>query len=259
MLPRVGHRTEGRIWSQGLNSWDDFLGVVKVKGLSAVRKDNCDRWLQEAKGKLRVGDSSFFARMPDQWRLYNEFKDEAVFLDIETNGYYSGITVIGLSDGFDTKTFVRGFNLERALIIKELSRYKLIITFNGASFDLPVINRYFDFSPRVPHIDLRFVCQKLGFTGGLKAIEKQFSIKRRPEVNGLSGEDAVYLWEMWKSTGDKDYLDRLVWYNEEDILNLRPLAEKLVPALWNKIRYLKKDIALPTASSTAKGSFPART
>ena len=259
VLPRVGHRTESRIWSQGLNSWDDFMGAVKVKGLSAARKDNCDQRLQEAKGKLRVGDSSFFARMPDQWRLYNEFKDEAVFLDIETNGYYSGITVIGLSDGFDTKTFVRGFNLERALIIKELSKYKLIITFNGASFDLPVINRYFDFSPRVPHIDLRFVCQKLGFTGGLKAIEKQFSIKRRPEVNGLSGEDAVYLWEMWKSTGDKDYLDRLVWYNEEDILNLRPLAEKMIPAMWQKVRYLKNDIAFPTASCTANGSFPART
>ena len=259
VLPGVRHRTECKLWHQGLNSWDDFLGAQKVKGLSEVRKESFDFRLKETMHHLKSGNSSFFANMPDQWRLYNEFKDEAVYLDIETNGYYSGITVIGLFDGFDTKTFVRGFNLDRSLLIRELSKYKLIITFNGASFDLPVINRYFDFSPRVPHIDLRFVCQKLGFTGGLKAIEKQFSIKRRPEVNGLSGEDAVYLWEMWKSTGDKDYLDRLVWYNEEDILNLRPLAEKMIPAMWQKVRYLKKDIALPTASCTAKGSFPART
>jgi hypothetical protein len=88
----------------------------------------------------------------------------------------------------------------------------------------------------VPHVDLRFVCQKAGVTGGLKAIEKQFGIKRRPEVEGICGEDAVYLWEMWKSTGDNDYLNKLVIYNEEDILNLRPLAEKIIPLLWNKIR-----------------------
>ncbi|VVB80976.1 RNase_H superfamily protein [uncultured archaeon] len=259
VLPHVGRRTEAKLWAQGLHSWDHFMGAVKVKGLSSARKDAFDWRLQEAKDNLRKGNSSFFSKMPDQWRLYNEFKDEAVYLDIETNGYYSGITVIGLSDGFDTKTFVRGFNLDRSLLIKELSKYKLIITFNGSSFDLPVINRFFDFSPNVPHIDLRFVCQKLGFTGGLKAIEKQFSIKRRPEVNGLSGEDAVYLWEMWKSSGEREYLDRLVWYNEEDILNLKPLADKLIPAMWQKVRYLKNDIALPTASCTAKGSCPVRT
>lgn len=259
MLPRVGHRVENNIWSQGLHSWDHFMGAVKVKGLSSARKDSFDWKLQEAKDNLRNGNSSYFSQMPDQWRLYNEFKDDAVFLDIETNGYYSGITVIGLCDGFDTKTFVRGFNLERSLLVKELSKYKLVVTFNGASFDLPVIDRFFNFRPHIPHIDLRFVCQKLGFTGGLKAIEKQFNIKRRPEVNGLSGEDAVYLWEMWKSSGDRDYLNKLVWYNEEDILNLKPLAEKMIPAMWNKVRYLKKDIAFPTASSTANGSCPVRT
>lgn len=259
VLPGVKHRTECKLWNQGINSWDDFLGVQKVKGLSELRKESFDCRLKESMHHLKIGNSSFFKEMSDQWRLYDEFKDEAVFLDIETNGYYSGITVIGLFDGFDTKTLVRGFNLERSLLIKELSKYKLIVTFNGASFDLPVIDRFFQFTPHIPHIDLRFVCQKLGFTGGLKAIEKQLFIKRRPEVANMSGEDAVYLWEMWKSSGDRDYLDKLVWYNEEDILNLKPLAEKMIPAMWNKVRYLKKDIAFPTASSTANGSCPVRT
>ncbi len=259
VLPGVRHGTECKFWSQNINSWDDFLAAEKVKGISKSRKESFDWKLKETMRHLKDGNSSFFAKMPDQWRLYNEFKDEAVYLDIETNGYYSGITVIGLFDGFDTKTFVRGFNLDRSLLIKELSKYKLILTFNGASFDLPVIDRFFNFRPHIPHIDLRFVCQKLGFTGGLKVIEKQQGIHRRAEVEALSGSDAVYLWEMWKSTGDRDYLNKLVWYNEEDILNLRPLAEKMIPALWNKVRYLKKDIALPTASSTANGSCPVKT
>lgn len=239
LLPSVKLRTERKLWSQGLHSWDDFLSAKGVKGISSARKDSFDWKLQEAKDKLRLQDSSFFAKnipFGDQWRLFNEFKDEAVYLDIETNGYYSGITVIGLSDGVDAKTFVRGFNLDRSLVSKELEKYKLIVTFNGASFDLPVIQRYFDIKPDVPHVDLRFVCQKLGITGGLKSIEKQMNIRRRKEVLDVSGEDAVYLWEMWKSTGDRDYLEKLVMYNEEDILNLRPLAEKTIPELWSKVR-----------------------
>ncbi len=241
LLPSVGYRTEQKIWSQNIHSWDNFMGAVKVKGLSAARKDNYDWQLREAKDRLREQNAEFFAKkvpFSDQWRLYNEFKDEAVYLDIETNGYYSGITVIGLSDGIDSKTFVRGFNLDRSLIMKELEKYKMVVTFNGASFDLPVIERFFNIRTKVPHVDLRFVCQKAGFTGGLKSIEKQFNIKRRAEVEGISGEDAVYLWEMWKSTGDRDYLNKLVMYNEEDILNLRPLAGKVIPILWKKVRGL---------------------
>ncbi len=239
LLPNIRHRTERKFWKQGITSWDDFIGAGKIRGLSSSRKERFDRKLADAKVHLRENNSSFFANsipFSDQWRLYDEFKDEAVYLDIETNGYYSGITVIGLSDGVDAKSFVKGFNLDRSLIIKELEKYKLIVTFNGASFDLPVIERYFGFRPDLPHVDLRFVCKKVGYEGGLKSIEKQLDIRRRPEVEGISGEDAVYLWEMWKSTGDRDYLEKLVWYNEEDILNLRPLAEKTIPLLWAKVK-----------------------
>ena len=239
ILPNIGHRTEARLWGQGVNSWDDFLSASRVHGIGLARKERFDRDLREAKQRIRERDARFFAQSMnfyDQWRLYNEFKEEAVYLDIETNGYYSGITVIGMSDGIETKTFVRGFNLERSVILKELEKYNLVVTFNGASFDLPVIDRFFNIRLNVPHVDLRFVCQKAGITGGLKAIEKQLGIRRRPEVDGICGEDAVYLWEMWKSTGNRDYLEKLVMYNEEDILNLRPLAEKVVPFLWSMVR-----------------------
>lgn len=236
LLPKVGLATERKLWSS-VNSWDDFLCASKVKGLSGARKDSYDWLLRDAKQHLRANNSSYFSSMPHQWRLFNEFKDEAVYLDIETNGFYSGITVIGMSDGVDAKTFVRGFNLDRSLIMKELEKYKLIVTFNGSSFDLPVIERYFNIKPNIPHVDLRFVCQRLGITGGLKSIEKQMKIRRRAEVENVSGEDAVYLWEMWKSTGKREYLEKLVMYNEEDILNLRPLADKVIPALWKKTRF----------------------
>ena len=183
----------------------------------------------------------FFAEkfpFSQQWRLWNQFRDDAVFLDIETSGYYGDITVIGLYDGRETKTMVRGFNLNKEVFEKEMSKYKMVVTFNGASFDLPVINRYFRTKFNMPHIDLRFACSKVGLNGGLKAIERKIGIKRADEVSTIMGSDAVYLWNMWKTTGNRKHLDLLVQYNEEDIVNLKPLAEKVIPDLWKRTRSL---------------------
>lgn len=239
LLKGVKQATERRIWQQQISSWQDFLVSSKVKGFSAARKENYDWRLQEAKKKLRQEDAEFFAKVlpfGEQWRLWQDFKGEAVFLDIETTGYYGSITVVGLYDGIETKTMVYGFNMDKKLLQKELAKYKLIVTFNGSSFDLPVIKRYFNITPRQPHIDLRHVCSRIGLTGGLKAIEKEVGLRRREEVDGLTGEDAVILWRQWRETGDRDYLEKLVMYNEEDIINLKPLAEMAVGRLWQKTK-----------------------
>ena len=84
---------------------------------------------------------------------------------------------------------------------------------------------------------MRFVCQRLGYTGGLKNVEKLFNIRRDGSVEDLSGEDAVYLWQKWRATRNSGFLDKLIQYNTEDVVNLLPLAERLVPELWNKIRF----------------------
>jgi uncharacterized protein YprB with RNaseH-like and TPR domain len=61
--------------------------------------------------------------------MYESFKEQAVFVDIETSGGYLGmdeITVIGLYDGQKVQTFVNGRNLddfEQAII-----DYSVVIT-----------------------------------------------------------------------------------------------------------------------------------
>ena len=76
--------------------------------------------------------------------------------DIETSGGYQGmdeITVIGLYDGCDVHTFVNGSNLDEFEI--SISQYDLVITFNGTTFDLPFIRRWFpNISLPPAHIDL---------------------------------------------------------------------------------------------------------
>ena len=126
--------------------------------------------------------------------------------------------------------------MNKEILKRELSKYKLIVTFNGASFDLPVIRKYFgqDSLPDIPHIDLRGVCSKIGLKGGLKSIEKQIGIARPDDLVHVYGSDAAYLWRKYQATGEKKYLDILIRYNEEDIMNLKPLAEHAVNQLWKQ-------------------------
>ncbi len=239
-IPGVSYAKEKSLWNSGVQNWKHFLEAEKVDGMGAIKKKVCDQLLQEASQKLIADDAGYFAQLfssQDTWRLYNHFKDNTCYLDIETSGYYGDVTVVGLSNGIDTNIFVKGINLDKEVLKKVLSQYQLLVTFNGSSFDLPVIKRYLgDVIPKVPHVDLRHCCSKLGLTGGLKSIEKELGIKRADEVANMQGAQAVYLWQLWKSTGEKKYLDLLVQYNEEDILNLKPLAEYAYKGLVEKFK-----------------------
>jgi uncharacterized protein len=238
-LPRITANKEKSIWQQGIDSWSAFQKEKSIKGITDLRKPHYNRLIDEARTHLYNENSQYFTNaVPrgETWRLYNTFKSDACFLDIETTGFYGDITVLGLYDGYNTKTFVKGETLFKEKIEEELSKYKMFITFNGASFDLPVIRRQFNIDFNVPHIDLRFAAKKIGLSGGLKSIEKEIGIKRADEVKDVTGEDAVYLWRKYKSTGNREYLNLLVQYNEEDIVNLKQLSEYVIPRLWEKTR-----------------------
>lgn len=227
-LPKLTRNAEQRIWNHGIKDWNSFIDAKNIPRISQFNKLAYDKHLKNASKALLDYDSSFFNNMSsaDAIRLYDFFKDDAVFLDIETTSYHGDITVVGLYDNFETKSFVKGFSLDKNILKKQLSKYKLIVTFNGASFDLPVIRKYFgNILPNVPHLDLRHACRRIDLTGGLKLIEKEVGIKRPDNLSTLGGDDAVWLWKAWKASGEKRYLDTLVAYNEEDIVNLKPLAD----------------------------------
>ena len=241
-LPRIGPRLEQTLWSQGIDSWWAFLDAQRISGISPRRKIGYDMAIRRATHALEAEDSTYFAKnLPTHavWRLWPHFKDDAVFLDIETSGYYGDVTVVGLYSEDGVHTFVANRNLDRETFSRVLSRYKLIVTFNGASFDLPVLSRYFNMTFEHPHIDLRPVCNHLGLRGGLKSIERQIGIKRPEELDGMDGYEAVILWDLYRRTGEERYLERLVDYNAQDIINLKPLAEFAIPRLWKAIRNVK--------------------
>ncbi len=237
-LEKITAAKERKLWQQGILSWDDFLKAERIKGITAAAKKYYDRKIIEARRQLYEGNSIYFARLMPQtehWRLYEFFKEEAIYLDIETDGLSDNndVTMVGLFDGYDTKTMIRRVNLDWRLLRKELERYKIVVTFNGSVFDLPFMRkRYGNILPDVPHYDLRFSCSRIGLKGGLKLIEKELNIRRSSQiVEKLYSGDAAQLYRIWRGSGDDYYLKLLVEYNEEDVINLKRIAEHVYKEL----------------------------
>ena len=148
------------------------------------------------------GHTYFANNLPkkEHWRAYREFRENTIFLDIETTGLsqnYDEITMIGVHGGDGTKVFINSIDLKD--LPQALKGCKVIVTFNGARFDLPFIERHLpgaNFDQL--HIDLLHPLRRLGLTRGPKHIETKLGLSRSGETTGLSGFDAVQLWYQYK-------------------------------------------------------------
>src|SRR5207249_3978423 len=160
------------------------------------------------------------------WRLFPEFAQDCVYLDIETTGLstvFDTVTMVGLYDGRKYELLVDGENLQD--LPKRLQKYPVVITFNGSGFDLRFLKLAFP-ELRLPpiHIDLRWVTRKLGMKGGLKEIEAKLGLRRAAEVEDLTGYDATVLWAK-HLRGEKGALRSLIQYNTEDVVHLKAIME----------------------------------
>jgi uncharacterized protein YprB with RNaseH-like and TPR domain len=230
-LPGVGEKTERSWWRMGISSWHDWLKAYHM-GWFAKFPQLHNQWrelIECSMAELENGNASFFAKLlPKQeyWRCYREFKERTVFLDIETTGCsaWDYITVVGIYDGHRYMPFVRGYNLHKC--VEALYGKAVIVTFYGSAFDLPFLRRSFPniYLPPI-HIDLCYLLKRLGYKGGLKAIEWQLGISRDEEIEGLSGIDAVRLWMRYQHNNDANALRLLIKYNRADVVNLKTLME----------------------------------
>lgn len=219
----MGSKIEKKLWERGVGDWQDFLKSSCVVGFSLKRKLECNEVLREALKALREEDIGYFAcKWPscEMWRCYDYFKDDCCFLDVEVDSRQE-VIVVGISNYYQTRSFVKGFNLTRDALVCELEKYKLLVTFNGSSFDLPLIFKQFEIAMWLPHFDLKGVCARAGLCGGLKEIEKVLDLKRPGHLYG----NPIDLWRTFKASGDQEYLELLLAYNREDVENLKGICD----------------------------------
>jgi uncharacterized protein len=251
-IPGFGERKERALWRRGVYTWDDLLASPQRSGLPPALLSEALAIMRLSEEALRRGNIYFFAQllpMREHWRLYGEFQDTTAYLDIETGALgdgRQGITVVGLYDGREFRSFVRGQNLHT--FEAHLRRYDLLVTFNGKAFDLPYIERDLGIPIYQAQIDMRVFLHRLGYHGGLKRIERQWGIIREDEVVGLTGFDAVLLWARYRC-GDAAALEQLLAYNRADVVNLEVLLKRgydmARDQLWTAAHVVSGDSALP--------------
>jgi uncharacterized protein YprB with RNaseH-like and TPR domain/predicted nuclease with RNAse H fold len=229
-IPGIGKQTELELWRHGIHSWDDAARFEKRFGVVGVRlQKKLDEYIPLSREAVRQRDAGFFERLStlgEAWRVFPEFADECVYLDIETTGLssvFDTVTMVGLYDGRKYRVFVEGDNLQELPL--HLRKYPVLITFNGAGFDLRFLKLAFPGLTLPPiHIDLRWVTRKLGVKGGLKVVEEKFGLKRSSSVEDLTGYDATVLWAK-HLRGAKGALEQLIEYNTEDVVHLKAIME----------------------------------
>src|SRR5579859_4351550 len=89
-IPRIGEKTERRLWSAGVTSWDAGRPDSDAKLPKAVL-ESWPRYMQESIDNHANRNPRYFAERlssKQHWRLYSEFQDVCAFLDIETTGLY---------------------------------------------------------------------------------------------------------------------------------------------------------------------------
>lgn len=221
-IPGIGYATEKFIWEQGVTTWEQLPahpGLVK-----RVSERDLRHQLEQSSVALDTDPHFFTSRLKtgDLWRLFPHFRATTAYLDIETTGLgrECEITTIALYDGDMVHTYINGENLET--FPEDIERYQVLVSYNGISFDIPVIEYYFKMKLKQAQIDLRHILARLGLKGGLKGCERQLGLNRGL-LDGIDGAFAVLLWRAYERTGNRAALETLLAYNIEDTVNLERL------------------------------------
>jgi len=249
-FPQVGERRERALWRFGFCDWHAIVRSVAPSPWRHL----WDEWQREAEASLEayeVGNAAYFAmRLPKSawWRAIPDFVHRAVFLDVETDGTHR-ITVLGIADSEGYRAFVRGQdNFDEAR--ERLESAKMLVTYGGSHFDLPVLRANFpDWQLPPLHLDLCPLLRRLGLRGGLKAVERQVGLSRSPQTDGLNGWDAVHLWWRYVDGGDERAMQTLLCYNREDVMPLPTLLALAYERLWAQTLKASQQTFLPMMGS----------
>ena len=229
LVPGIGPWREKDAWARGLETWD----TVRTGGAAVLGKKLHAELLagiERTEEALDRSDLAALARLVparEHWRLWPLVADEALCLDIEADGVgeRQRPTVAGCLDAHGLATFIDGRNLRRAARNGWASA-RVWVTFNGASFDLPVLRHAF---PGLPGRCSTWTSSRSAgasvWGAGSSRPRTGWGSPGLRHLRGRSGMDAVLLWRAYHATGDIEALRFLVEYNLYDAFQLRAVAD----------------------------------
>jgi uncharacterized protein YprB with RNaseH-like and TPR domain/predicted nuclease with RNAse H fold len=261
-LPRVGRRTERLLWERGYSSWDRLERHLRNGGtaegtLGKTRAPFVGRQLSlplgSAEDTLPLGPQSLSAQwlnsladarsalavrdygrllslLPtrEHWRVLAEASEDGLYLDIETTGLsreLHALTVVGAFYRGRFHQWAWPDSLDELGAL--LTEAPVVITFNGARFDLPFLRHHAPWLPAPrSHIDLRHIATRAGYKGSQKVVEGNLGWKRQGGLDKVDGFQAIALW-CRTLYGDRAAYELLRRYNRADVLMLKALTQRL--------------------------------
>jgi uncharacterized protein len=226
IVPGLGARRERRLWAAGCTHWRDLPGAEPALLPSRLRESLLTAATSLAEALCASDVETVAAALPagERWRMFAAFEERAVYLDIETLGSRDSsqaLTAIGILDRDGPRILLPWRGLES--FPEQIPPGAVLVTFNGAAFDVPVLQRFFPgWRPPAAHIDLCPLLARLGERGGLKAIEQRLGLGRPDHLRSIDGWGAASLFR-WAGRGDRAALRLFAEYNLYDTVNLRTL------------------------------------
>jgi hypothetical protein len=169
---------------------------------------------------------------------HQAWADRVVFFDIETTGLSGGAGTLAFlagcgwfeADGFHARQFfLSGPGDERPMLhalADVFSRASLLVTFNGRSFDVPVMEMRWAFhrleapTAALPHFDMLPPARRLWGDGdcSLSALERSlFSVHRDRDVPGFEIPTRYF---QFLRTGDARTVEGVLEHNRYDLVSL---------------------------------------
>ena len=228
LAPGLGATREKHLWSSGIARWDEYDGQARLPAALDRTLRSAIAVAQEADAAGDVARLAALVPSGEHWRLLGELAPSAAYLDIETSDdavAFAGISAIGLLDARGPRILLADRDLH---LFPELAcAWRLLVTFNGGAFDLPVLRRAFpEWQPPPVHVDLRHVLPRLGQRGTLKQVERNIGglhLARPRHLAELDGIGASGLFRLGRA-GDRAAWRRFAEYNLYDVIGLRTLA-----------------------------------
>ncbi len=162
-----------------------------------------------------------------------------LYLDTETTGLGGAGTVaflVGLGyltdTGFEVHQFLMRDYPEEPFLLRHvaagLDRFDVVCTFNGATFDLPLLesrflmNRMDRSCLEMPHLDLLHLCRRLWKLrlGRCNLGRLEEVILGRPREEDLPGSEVPERYFTYLRTGQASLLDDILRHNAQDIMSL---------------------------------------
>jgi uncharacterized protein YprB with RNaseH-like and TPR domain len=173
--------------------------------------------------------------------------ESLLYLDTETTGLAGGTGTVAFMVGFGwiehrslriVQWLMAGFAAETDLVARvreRLARAGVIVSFNGKSFDLPLLKARARLAGAelstdgLMHLDLLHVTRRLLHAGWpdcrLRTAEAR--ALRLERTDDLPGAEAPAAWRRWLERGDASLLGRVADHNRADLLALVALMALL--------------------------------